>query len=108
MGLEVGGSDNFILENLITKAGRGIAIWGERNYVVGNVSNNNSSHGFVFSGNDHVYRGNMARGNAGANGSPGACVAQCSPDLCVYTGSANVTSQGDNFLPGPPTFPACI
>jgi len=108
MGLEVGGGDNFILENLVTKAGRGIAIWGERNYVVGNASNNNSSHGFVFSGNDHVYRGNMARGNAGANGSPPACVAQCSPDMCVYVGSVNVTSQGDNFLPGPPTFPACI
>jgi len=108
IGLEVGGSDNFILENLVTKANRGIFVGGNRNHVVGNAANNNSSHGFVFNGNDHVYRGNMARGNAGANGSPPACVAQCSPDLCVYAGSVNVTSRGDNFLPGPPTFPACL
>ncbi len=38
----------------------------------------------------------------GTNGNPPACVAQCSPDLCIYSASTGNTSNGDNYLPAAP------
>jgi parallel beta-helix repeat protein len=102
-GLEISGSDNLVLNNLVTRSGnRGIQIGGDRNHFEGNVSNSNGGHGFAFAGDNNVYRGNTARGNGGTNGSPAGCVAQCSPDLCIYTGSTGNTSNLDNYLPAAP------
>ena len=72
------------------------------NHVEGNVSNSNGNHGFAFIGDDNVYRRNTARGNAGAVGTPPACVAPCSPDLCIYVGATGNTSNLDNYLPAAP------
>lgn len=101
------GDDNLILNNVVANAGGlGFEISGDRNYVEANVANKNGSFGFKFAGVGNIYRRNMARGNAGVPG--GLCPAPCSPDLCVSpVGAATATSAGDNFLPGPPTFPAC-
>jgi hypothetical protein len=107
-GIQQNGDDNLILNNVVANGGdRGFAISGDRNNVEGNVANNNGSFGFTIFGTATLYRGNMARGNLGVAGDPPACAAPCSPDLCAPAALGN-TSAGDNFLPGPPGFPACI
>lgn len=109
IGIDLGGDDNLLLENTVTNgASIGIAAGGDRNHLVGNVSNGNSKFGIIISGDDTVYRGNTAMNNSGSAGDPPACAAPCSAEFCVYTGSLNSSSLGDNRLPGPPTAPACI
>jgi parallel beta-helix repeat protein len=109
IGIDLGGNDNFVLNNLVTQgASIGILAGGDRNHLEGNISNSNSNWGFAFIGDDNIYRGNTALGNSGVAGSPPACVAPCSPDFCIYSTSTGNSSLGDNRLPGPPAFPACI
>ncbi len=109
IGIDIGGDDNFIVGNLVTQGQSiGVVVGGDRNHLESNVVNSNSSWGIAFIGDETTYRGNTARNNGGVAGSPPACVAPCSPDFCIYTTSTNNSSLGDNRLPGPPGFPACI
>jgi hypothetical protein len=108
-GVDIDGDDNYVLDNLVTGAADlGVMISGSRNHLEGNVANLNGSFGFVIDGNLNVYRRNTARGNGGVDGVPFDCSTACSPDLCIVDGSTDNTSLGDNQLPGPPLFPACI
>lgn len=106
-GISLSGDHNLILDNVVSaNAGRGVVMSSATgNHIEGNVTNSNGGFGLNIYSAGNVYRRNTARGNAGVAGDPPLCAAPCSPDLCVVAGN---TSHGDNYLPGPPTFPGCI
>jgi parallel beta helix pectate lyase-like protein len=98
LGISLDGNsfDNVIRENAITGCtALGIDILGDRNLLDANLTNGNASWGIRLSPGaiNNVYRGNVARGNAGSS----ACPIVSNPDFCVHT--VGNTSAGNNFLP---------
>jgi parallel beta-helix repeat protein len=109
VGMQVSGSDNLVRDNVVSgSSNRGFLFTGFHDSIEGNIANANGSFGFHISGGSHVYRRNLARGNGGVAGDPPICLLPCSADLCVDGSGGTNSSAGDNFLPGPPTAPACV